>query len=120
MANETNVYGKPLQLCCGNTGFTREGFCYVPTGDTGNHSICAIMTDEFLAHSKSVGNDLISPNPMYGFNGLNAGDRWCLCAIRWKQALSVGAAPFVILDATNSKSLEIVSLSDLETYRYIA
>ncbi|WP_395338100.1 DUF2237 family protein [Ningiella sp. W23] len=120
MANEKNVLGGALQLCCGNTGFTREGFCYVPNSDYGNHSICAIMTDSFLQYSKAAGNDLISPNPHYQFPGLKAGDRWCLCAVRWRQALAVNAAPLVILAACNIKALEIVSLEDLKNHEYKA
>ena len=118
MANATNVYGNPLLLCCGNTGFTREGFCYVPDGDFGNHSVCAIMTTEFLNYSKSMGNDLITPMPQYSFPGLKPGDRWCLCASRWQQALVAGVAPPVILAATNSKALELVKLEDLEKYAH--
>ena len=118
MANETNVLGTTLQLCCGNTGFTREGFCYVPNSDFGNHSVCAIMTDEFLQYSKAAGNDLITPNPMYDFPGLKAGDRWCLCAVRWYQALAIKAAPPVILEATNSKALEVIDLETLKAYAY--
>ncbi|MEM0911950.1 MAG: DUF2237 domain-containing protein [Pseudomonadota bacterium] len=116
MANEKNVYGKPLHLCCGNTGFTREGFCYVPFSDYGNHSVCAIVTDEFLAYSKSVGNDLSTPNPQYDFPGLKEGDKWCLCASRWQQALSAGVAPRVQLSATNMKALDVIKLSDLEKH----
>jgi uncharacterized protein (DUF2237 family) len=118
MANEKNVLGGPLKLCCGNTGFTREGFCYVPNSDFGNHSVCAVMTDAFLEYSKAQGNDLISPNPMYDFKGLKDGDRWCLCAIRWYQATAVNLAPPVILDATNVKSLEIIPLETLQAHAY--
>jgi uncharacterized protein (DUF2237 family) len=118
MANEKNVLGNTLQLCCGNTGYTREGFCYVPASDYGNHSVCAIMSDEFLAYSKSLGNDLITPNPMYDFPGLKEGDRWCLCASRWYQALAVNAAPPVILEATNVKALDIIPLETLKEHAY--
>lgn len=120
MANAKNVLGSTLQLCCGNTGYTREGFCYVPASDYGNHSVCAIMTDEFLAYSKSLGNDLITPNPMYDFPGLKHGDRWCLCAARWHQALAVNAAPPVILEATNVKALDIIPLETLKAHAYIS
>lgn len=116
MANEKNVYGRPLRLCCGNTGFTREGFCYVPIGDFGNHSVCAIVTDEFLEYSKSVGNDLSTPIEQYGFPGLKDGDKWCVCAGRWQQALAAGVAPPVVLASTNIKALDIVKLSDLEKH----
>ena len=114
MENQLNVLGTQLQLCCSHTGFTRKGFCYVPTNDSGNHSVCAIMTDEFLQFSKAEGNDLISPNPMYNFAGLKAGEKWCLCAIRWHQAISANVAPPVMLEATDQKALAVVSLEDLK------
>jgi len=120
MANQYNVLGTRLQLCCGNTGFTREGFCYVPESDAGNHSVCAIMTDDFLRFSKSQGNDLITPNPGYEFPGLKAGDKWCLCAIRWYHAISAKVAPPVVLEATNKKALEVVSLDTLKQHEYKA
>ncbi|NMP78497.1 DUF2237 domain-containing protein [Pseudoalteromonas arctica] len=120
MANQFNVLGTRLKLCCGNGGYTREGFCYVPESDLGNHSVCAIMTEEFLQFSKSQGNDLISPNPLYDFQGLKAGDKWCLCAERWLHAISANVAPPVVLEATNKKSLEIVSLDILKAHEYIA
>lgn len=120
MANQLNVLGTRLQLCCGNTGYTREGFCYVPESDRGNHSVCAIMTDEFLLFSKAQGNDLISPNPMYEFAGLKAGDKWCLCAIRWQQAVVAKVAPPVVLAATNQKALTLVSLDVLKAHEYKA
>lgn len=116
MANQKNVLGGTLQLCCGNTGFTREGFCYVPPGDFGNHSVCAIMTDVFLQFSKAKGNDLITPRPEYQFPGLKAGDRWCLCASRWQQALQAGIAPLVNLQATNQACLQLIKLEDLKMY----
>ncbi len=116
MANAKNVYGQPLRLCCGNTGYTREGFCYVPISDFGNHSVCALVTDEFLEYSKSVGNDLSTPNPQYDFPGLKDGDKWCVCAGRWKQAFDAGVAPPVVLSSTNIKALEVISLDDLEKY----
>jgi len=120
MANQFNVLGTRLKLCCGNGGYTREGFCYVPESDLGNHSVCAIMTDEFLQFSKSQGNDLISPNPLYDFEGLKAGDKWCLCAVRWFHAISASVAPPVVLEATNKKALEIVPLDVLKAHEYIA
>jgi len=118
MENQFNVLGTPLQLCCGHTGYTRKGFCYVPEIDFGNHSVCAIMTDEFLQFSKSQGNDLISPAPMNDFAGLNAGDKWCLCAIRWYQSISADVAPPIVLEATNEKALKIISLAILKEYQY--
>ena len=120
MANQFNVLGTRLKLCCGNGGYTREGFCYVPESDLGNHSVCAIMTDEFLQFSRSQGNDLISPNPLYDFEGLRAGDKWCLCAVRWLNAISASVAPPVVLEATNKKALEIVPLDVLKAHEYIA
>ena len=118
MANAKNVLGKPLKLCCANTGYTREGFCYVPTSDVGNHSVCAIMTEEFLLFSKAAGNDLLTPNYNYQFPGLKEGDKWCLCAGRWKQALAAGCAPKVVLEATNAAALDVVNLEDLKEHSY--
>jgi uncharacterized protein (DUF2237 family) len=118
MENQLNVVGTRLQLCCYDAGYTRKGFCHVPEVDSGNHSVCAIMTDEFLQFSKSQGNDLISPNPMYDFSGLKAGDKWCLCAIRWYQSISADVAPPIVLESTNEKALKIVSLSILKEYEY--
>ena len=116
MANEVNVLGKPLKLCCGNTGFTREGFCYVPDADYGNHSVCAVVTEEFLSYSKSVGNDLSTPAQMYDFKGLKPGDKWCLCAGRWLQAEQAGLAPLVDLAATNKKALSVIPEEVLMRY----
>ena len=116
MDNQCNVLGTRLQLCCGNTGYTRKGFCYVPESDFGNHSVCAVMTDEFLQFSKAQGNDLISPNPLYGFAGLKAGDKWCLCAIRWNHALMANVAPPIVLEATNQRALTVVSLDFLKSH----
>ncbi|WP_100643618.1 DUF2237 family protein [Alteromonas facilis] len=116
MANARNVLGGPLHLCCGNTGYTREGFCYVPASDVGNHSVCAIMNDDFLAFSKARGNDLITPQPQYGFPGLKAGDRWCLCAARWLEAEKAGVAPKVLLAAVNEAALTVIPLTLLEKY----
>ncbi|QBJ63809.1 DUF2237 domain-containing protein [Pseudoalteromonas sp. DL-6] len=118
MANQLNVLGTRLQLCCGNGGYTREGFCYVPDSDFGNHSVCAIMTDEFLQFSKAQGNDLISPNPLYDFAGLKAGDKWCLCAVRWYHAIAANVAPPVVLEATNQKALDIIEFDVLKAHQY--
>jgi uncharacterized protein (DUF2237 family) len=118
MNNQLNVLGTPLELCCNNTGYTRKGFCYVPESDFGNHSVCAVITDEFLQFSKAQGNDLISPNPLYDFAGLKAGDKWCLCSVRWYQAISANVAPPIVLEATNQKALTVVSLDVLKTYEY--
>lgn len=118
MANEKNLLGGPLQLCCGNGGFTREGFCYVPPSDAGNHSVCAIVSEDFLTYSKQVGNDLSTPRPEFHFQGLQPGDKWCLCAARWEQARLVGKAPPVILAATNQACLSVIRLEDLEEHAY--
>jgi uncharacterized protein (DUF2237 family) len=116
MPNEKNVLDQPLKLCCGNTGFTREGFCYVPAGDHGNHSVCAIITEKFLEFSKSRGNDLSTPIPEYQFAGLKEGDKWCLCAARWQEAFHANCAPKIVLSATNQACLAIIKLEDLKTH----
>ena len=120
MSEETqkNVFGEPVNACSEAplTGFYRNGCCDTGPDDHGSHTICAVMTAEFLDFSKRAGNDLSTPIPEYGFPGLKAGDRWCLCAARWKQALDAGAAPRVVLSATNAAALEIVSLDDLKRY----
>jgi uncharacterized protein len=111
-----NVLGTPLQSCSTQplTGFTRNGCCETGPEDIGNHTVCAQVTEEFLAFSQSRGNDLSTPRPEYGFDGLKAGDRWCLCAARWHEAAEAGFAPPVILEATHERALEIVSLGDLK------
>jgi hypothetical protein len=116
--NQTNIYGEPLTTCCTSpmTGFFRTGCCETSGDDTGVHTVCAVMTDEFLAFSKAAGNDLSTPMPQYGFPGLKAGDHWCLCAMRWQEALDAGKAPKVNLHATHIRSLEFVDLIDLEAH----
>ena len=111
-----NVLGTALQLCSLNplTGFTRTGCCETGIGDSGSHTVCAQMSDEFLVYSISRGNDLSTPRPEYGFEGLKAGDRWCVCASRWLEASEAGFAPPVILEACHEKCLETVSLADLK------
>lgn len=111
-----NVLGTALQACSHDplTGYRRNGCCDLVEGDLGNHTICAEMTDEFLAYAVSVGNDLSTPNPQYQFPGLQAGDRWCLCAKRWLEASEAGYAPPVVLESTHQKCLEVVSLADLK------
>lgn len=113
-----NVLGEPLQPCSSAplTGFFRDGCCNTGPQDAGRHTVCAIMTDEFLALSKYLGNDLSTPRPEYGFDGLMAGDRWCLCAARWAQAYDEGAAPQVILQSTHARTLDIVSLAALRAH----
>lgn len=110
-----NIFGEPLQPCCSNplTGYFRDGFCRTDTSDQGSHTVCAIVTEEFLDYSKNKGNDLTTPMPMYDFPGLKPGDKWCLCALRWKEAFEAGVAPKVVLEATNEKTLEYININDL-------
>jgi hypothetical protein len=98
------------------TGFFRDGLCRASTQDPGSHTVCIIATDEFLAYSKSVGNDLSTPMPQYAFPGLKEGDRWCLVAMRWQQALDAGMAPQVVLAACHEACLDFCSLDDLKNY----
>ena len=113
MAN--NVLGTALESCCTDpvTGYYRDGFCNTGPEDSGSHVICAVVTDDFLQFSKSRGNDLMTPLPHYQFPGLKDGDCWCLCALRWKEALEAGVAPPVKLACTHEKALQYVSLVDL-------
>ncbi len=113
-----NVLGEALQPCSQNplTGFFRNGCCDTSEQDAGSHTVCAVMTAEFLAYSKYVGNDLSTPMPAYGFAGLKPGDRWCLCAGRFLQAHDEGCAPKVHLEATHKRALEIVPLEVLRLY----
>lgn len=113
-----NVLGEPLADCSDSplTGFFRDGCCNTGPQDVGSHTVCAVMTNEFLAFSKVAGNDLSTPVPEYGFPGLKAGDRWCLCAARWQQAFEAGMAPRVVLAATHERALEIVALKDLKRF----
>jgi uncharacterized protein len=110
-----NVFGEPLKPCSHDpvTGFYRDGCCNTGPQDYGRHLVCAVMTDEFLAFSKSKGNDLSTPLPQFNFPGLKAGDKWCLCALRWKEAHDAGMAPEVDLEATNEKVLEFVEIEQL-------
>lgn len=114
-----NVLGGELRECSVDplTGWFRDGACNTGPGDHGMHIVCAVMTAEFLEFSKRVGNDLSTPQPEYRFPGLEPGDRWCLGAARWAQALDAGLAPPVVLEATNAHVLEWVSLEDLEAHR---
>ena len=113
-----NVLGGPLVVCGTDpvTGFFRDGYCNTCAADAGSHTVCAVMTDEFLALSKYLGNDLSTPRPEFGFAGLKAGDPWCLCAARFLQAHDEGAAPQVHLEATHQRALEIVPLEVLQMY----
>jgi hypothetical protein len=113
-----NVLGQEL-LPCSNaplTGFFRNGCCETGPDDLGLHTVCAVMTAEFLAFSRRTGNDLSTPRPDLHFPGLKPGDRWCLCAPRWKEALDTGAAPGVVLEATHEETLAIVTLDVLKAY----
>jgi uncharacterized protein (DUF2237 family) len=115
---QKNVFGEPLAVCSNNplTGFFRDGCCNTGPQDYGSHTVCVVMTEEFLAFSKAAGNDLSTPVPGYAFPGLKAGDRWCLCAARWQQAFESGMAPRVVLAATHERALEIVALKDLKRF----
>jgi len=114
-----NVLNGELKCCCMKplTGFYRDGFCKTGADDRGSHTICVRVTDEFLAFSKSRGNDLSTPRPEFQFPGLKDGDKWCLVAVRWQEALEAGAAPEVILEATHEAALQYVSLEDLRKYQ---
>jgi hypothetical protein len=118
MAEATNVLGGMLETCCTlpMTGFYRDGKCNTGGGDFGAHVVCAQMTAAFLAFTKDNGNDLSTPVPGFDFPGLQPGDRWCLCAARWKEALDAGVAPPVALSATHASALEYVSLNELKQH----
>ncbi|MBJ7327046.1 MAG: DUF2237 domain-containing protein [Chthoniobacterales bacterium] len=113
-----NVLGEPLQPCsfAPATGFFRDGHCHTCAQDHGSHTVCAVMTAEFLDFSKSQGNDLTTPMPQYDFAGLKPGDHWCLCAGRWMEACEAGKAPKVNLAATNQAALAIVPLAMLQEH----
>ena len=115
---DLNVLGLPLEPCCfaPQTGFYRDGYCRTGPQDSGRHIVCAEVTLEFLEFSQAAGNDLSTPMPAYGFPGLRAGDRWCLCALRWKEAFEAGCAPPVILEACNQRVLELISLEALQAH----
>ena len=116
-----NILGTELISCSFDplTGYFRNGYCQTDERDRGSHVVASVMSEEFLNFTKSVGNDLSTPNPTYNFPGLKSGDRWCLCALRWKEAYKVGSAPFVILEATHEKALDYIELSALLEMRYI-
>lgn len=112
-----NVLGGELEPCCFEpvTGFYRDGFCHTGQGDFGVHTVCAVMTEEFLKFSFNAGNDLTTPRPEYEFPGLKPGDKWCLCASRWKEAYDAGMAPKVKLEATHASTLEFALLEELKS-----
>lgn len=118
MPSARNVLGTPLVPCSmqPRTGFFRDGCCNTGRGDVGLHLVCAVMTEEFLAFSRSRGNDLSTPRPEMHFPGLRPGDRWCLCVERWREAHAAGAAPAVVLDATHISTLEFVELETLREH----
>lgn len=113
-----NVLGGELNSCCTDpmTGFFRDGFCHTHEQDVGTHVVCAVMTDEFLDFTRSRGNDLTTPRPEFDFPGLKAGDGWCLCVLRWKEAYEAGVAPPVKLEATHEKALNYVTLEALKSH----
>jgi uncharacterized protein len=113
-----NVLGGALETCSVNplTGFFRDGCCATGPHDHGSHTVCAIMTADFLQYSREQGNDLITPRPEYDFPGLKAGDRWCVCVSRWKEAFNAGVAPKVNLASTHEAALRVVRLEDLQAH----
>jgi hypothetical protein len=113
-----NVLGGELKECSRSplTGFYRDGYCNTGAEDSGIHIVCAQMTEEFLRFSRAMGNDLITPLPMFGFPGLKPGDKWCLCVLRWLEALEAGVAPPLDLEATHISALEFVPLAELKKY----
>ena len=113
-----NVLGEPLASCSEQpmTGFFRDGCCHTTPEDMGVHTVCAVMTADFLAYSQLRGNDLSTPMPEFGFPGLQPGDRWCLCAPRWREALDAGMAPRVVLAATHEGSLAFASLAEYKAH----
>jgi len=118
MTDARNVLGGPLDACGSDplTGFYRDGCCNTGPEDLGNHTVCAVVSAQFLAHQHEVGNDLSTPRPEYGFAGLQPGDRWCVCAARWQQAYDDGAPAPVVLAATHARALEVVSLEALQEH----
>lgn len=120
MDESLNVFGLPLIECSMNplTGFFRNGCCDTNEQDFGVHTVCTIVDSEFLAFSKEMGNDLSTPRPEYNFAGLKPGDRWCLCAARWKEAYEAGKAPQVILEATHERTLDLVPLNELVKFAH--
>ena len=115
---DLNALGGPLEECGSDplTGFYRDGCCTSGPDDIGSHTVCAVVTQEFLEHQRSVGNDLISPAPQWGFPGLHPGDRWCVVALRWLQAHEDGVAAPVVLASTNERALEVIPLEVLRHY----
>ena len=118
--NDKNVFGDPL-ITCGQdprTGYFRDGCCNTDDSDLGMHTVCIVATEAFLEYSYEKGNDLTTPMPHWGFPGIKPGDKWCLCALRFKQAMEDGYAPKVVLEATNEKTLNILSMDELLKHAY--
>jgi uncharacterized protein (DUF2237 family) len=115
---DVNVVGGELQPCSSEplTGFFRDGCCSTGPEDAGSHTVCAVMTAEFLEFSRLAGNDLSTPRPEWGFEGIQPGDRWCLCALRWLEAYEAGQAPEVVLGATHARALEVVPIEALTAH----
>ncbi len=122
MMDQLNIFGEPLIACSTTplTGYFRDGCCNTDSTDQGIHTVCIIATEEFLAFSKEIGNDLSTPVPEYSFPGVQPGDKWCLCAERFKQAHQNGAAPKVFLEATNEKTLDIIDMDILVAHAFYA
>jgi len=118
MSEAKNVLGERLESCSESplTGFTRSGSCETGPSDLGAHTVCAQVTPEFLHYSKLQGNDLITPVPEFEYPGLKPGDRWCLCAARWREAMEAGCAPKVALRATHERALGVVGIEDLKSH----
>ena len=113
-----NVLGGELESCCSSpmTGYFRDGHCRTDDSDQGSHTVCARMTEEFLAFSKRTGNDLSTPHPEFGFSGLKPGDKWCVCVSRWEDAFLAGVAPRIVLGATHERALDVVELAELKAH----
>ena len=116
--DQLNIFNEHLEACSFDpvTGFFRSGCCETSEQDTGSHTVCAIMTEEFLKFSKSKGNDLSTPVPAFDFPGLNSGDRWCLCAARWLEAYEASSAPSIIAKATHIRALEIIPMEVIKEF----
>ena len=116
-----NVLGTPLVPCSYDplTGYYRDGCCNTDAQDSGSHVICARVTQAFLDFSVARGNDLVTPRPEYRFRGLQPGDRWCLCALRWKEAFDAGVAPAVVLESTHERALDYVTIEQLRAHEYL-
>ncbi len=113
-----NIFGDTIEACCHDplTGYFRDGFCNTDDHDFGSHVVCAEITEDFLIFSKSQGNDLSTPRPELNFPGLKEGDRWCLCALRWKEAYDAGVAPRVFLESCHLQALSFVTKEQLEEF----